>query len=189
MKLEYFILGILKLKPQSGYDIKILLDTEGRYLRPSTPLSQIYTTLKRMNADGWVQFVEEPQSGKPDKKNYSVSPAGEMVLREWLMAPYEPSFRFQDREFLGKLFFSFLLDRKTVLQHCQAELNYRKAQIAQYRDRDRKLPVSPETDFSQTRLQWMVDKLHDYGKGSVDQYVIWLENFIGELEMIPDEAW
>ena len=45
MKLEYMILGILKINPRTGYDMKKYLDTEGRFGRARAPLSQIYTTL------------------------------------------------------------------------------------------------------------------------------------------------
>ncbi len=67
MKLEYLILGILKINPRTGYDIKKYLDTEGRFGRARAPLSQIYTTLKRMLEKGWVLFEEEHREGKPEE--------------------------------------------------------------------------------------------------------------------------
>lgn len=189
MKLEYFILGLLTLKPHTGYDIKALLDTQGRFARTSTPLSQIYTTLKRMTGDRWVDFEEEKREGKPDLKIYSITPIGEKVIHDWLSAPHKPTFFFQDREFLGKLFFSFLLDKQTVLKHCYTELNYRKIQIEKYRDRDRTLQVAPDSDVPQARAQMISDLLHEYGKGSIDHYVAWLEEFIQQLENLPVENW
>jgi DNA-binding PadR family transcriptional regulator len=189
MKLEYFILGLLRLQPRTGYEIKTFIDTEGRFMRSSTPLSQIYTTLKRMTGEGWVEFADEQREGKPDLKIYSIAPLGEKAIREWLSEPHEPSFRFQDREFLGKLFFSFLIDKPTVLTHCYTELNYRKAQIAKFRGRDRTVPVAPGTNVSRARVQRLADLLHEYGKESIDQYVAWLEGFIQRLENLPDEEW
>jgi len=189
MKLEYFILGLLKMKPQTGYDIKSFLDTEGRFMRARTPLSQIYTTLKRMTKDGWIEFEEEKRVGKPDLKIYSVTPDGEQVLINWLMAPHEPSFRFQDREFFGKLVFSFLIDKQTTLNHCYTELNYRKEQIAQFRGRDRTFNVAPGAGVSQTKAQWLADVMHEYGRDAIDQYVAWLEGFISQLENLPGTDW
>lgn len=189
MKLEYFILGLLKLNTHTGYGIKTLLDSQGRFARTSTPLSQIYTTLKRMTSDGWVEFEEEKREGKPDLKIYSITQTGEKIMYDWLSAPHEPSFTFQDREFLGKLYFSFLLDKKTILQHCYTELNYRKEQIANYRDRDRTQQVSQESGVPSDRVQLLGDLLHEYGKGSMDHYISWLEGFIQHLESLPDEDW
>jgi PadR family transcriptional regulator, regulatory protein AphA len=189
MKLEYFILGLLKMKPRTGYEIKAFLDTEGRFTRPRTPLSQIYTTLKRMTKDGWIEFVEELREGKPDLKIYSVTPAGENTLRAWLLAPHEPSFRFQDREFLGKLVFCFLIDKPIILQHCYTELNYRKEQIAKFRGRNRTIELAPETGISRVRAQMLGDLLHEYGKEAIDQYVAWLEGFIQRFESMPDDEW
>jgi hypothetical protein len=45
--------------------------------------------LARMDADGWVEASEVAQSGRPDKKVYAVTSAGERVLAAWLAAPTE----------------------------------------------------------------------------------------------------
>ena len=70
MKLEYYTLGLLEIKPLTGYDIKKFLDTEGRFGRKRAPLSQIYNTLKRMLEQEWVEFEEVKREGKPDVKIY-----------------------------------------------------------------------------------------------------------------------
>jgi PadR family transcriptional regulator, regulatory protein AphA len=189
MKLEYYILGLLKLKPSTGYEIKIFFDTEGRFTRPQTPLSQIYTTLKRMAADNWVEFEVETRSDKPDLKIYTITSYGNQELLDWLKQPHEPTFRFQDREFLGKLVFCFLIDKKTTLKHCYVELNYRREQIAKFRGRDRTLKTGPESGIPLARAQMLMESLHTYGAEAIDQYVAWLENFIRQLENLPDEIW
>ena len=109
MKLEYFILGLLKMKPRTGYEIKAFLDNEGRFARTETPLSQIYTTLKRMAGNRWVEFEEVLREGKPDLKIYSPTPAGEKVFRAWLSAPHKPTFNFPGSGIFGKdgLFFFY----------------------------------------------------------------------------------
>jgi DNA-binding PadR family transcriptional regulator len=178
MKLEHFILGILKLKPSTGYEIKKLLDTEGRFVRPRTPLSQIYNTLKSMTEKGWVTFRVETQEGKPDKKIYSATEAGDRYFIDWLTSPHEPSFRFQDREFLGKLFFSCFVDTETVLKHLYTELEYRQAQIARFRGRDRTIAVNAASGADPACVQKLADLMHQYGVGAIDHYVDWLEEVI-----------
>lgn len=178
MKLEHFILGILKLKPRTGYEIKKLLDTEGRFIRPRTPLSQIYNTLKRMTDNGWVTFKIEAQDSKPDKKVYSVTAAGDSYFIDWLTTPHEPSFRFQDRELLGKLFFSCFVDTKIILEHLNIELEYRRMQIAVFRGRDRTVEIDPASGVDSACVQEMADLMHLYGAGAIDHYVTWLEKVI-----------
>ena len=46
MKLEYFILGLLILRPSTGYEIKKNLDSDWRFARKRAPLSQIYNTFR-----------------------------------------------------------------------------------------------------------------------------------------------
>ncbi len=68
LKLEYYILGLLTLNPQTGYDVKKHLGTEGRFERRRAPLSQIYTTLKRMTENNLVTFVEKEREVCPERK-------------------------------------------------------------------------------------------------------------------------
>jgi len=182
MKLEYFILGVLKLRPQTGYDLKHMLDTEGIYLRPSTPLSQVYTTLKHMTARGWLAFIEETREGKPDLKIYSVTPAGFQALVDFLCAPHVPSIRYQDREFLGILAFSCLIEPEITLKHCYTELEYRRKQIAKNRNRDLTVRIDPSAGVPAVEAQFLFHQLDAYGRGAIEQYVAWLESFIHQFE-------
>ena len=182
MKLEYFILGLLQLNPMTGYDLKKFLDTEGRFVRQRTPLSQIYTTLGRMADDGLLVFHTQPQEGKPDRKIYAITPAGKAYLVDWLSAPHEPSFRFQDRELLGKITFSHNIDKATILEHLETELAYRKKQIAAFRGRERKMEIDPASGVDLERVQPVWELLHTYGAGSIDHYVDWLEKAIEFFE-------
>lgn len=182
MKLEHFILGLLKLKPRTGYDLKKYLDSEGRFARPRTPLSQIYNTLKRMTEKGWLTFESEAQDGKPDRKIYSVTPEGDKYFMTWLEQPHEPSFRFQDRKFLGKLLFSCFLDDETILEHLRAELAYREENIAKFRSRDRTVEIDPSSGVDPKRAQAFADLQHEYGAGAVDHYITWIKQVIEFLE-------
>lgn len=182
MKLEYYILGLLKLKPRTGYDLKKYFDTEGRFSRPRTPLSQIYNTLKRMTKKGWISFETEEQEGKPDRKIYSVTPAGNDYFMAWLQEPHKPSFRFQDRTFLGKLLFSCFLEDEVILEHLRIELAYREKNIATFRLRDRTVEVDPSTNVDVKRLQDFADLQHEYGSGAADHYVAWLKRVIEFIE-------
>ncbi|TXS47718.1 PadR family transcriptional regulator [Streptomyces sp. t39] len=89
MALEHAILVSLLEKPGSGYELARRFERSIGYFWTATH-QQIYRVLKRMTADGWVDVLDVPQQGRPDKKEYSVSPAGRSALAAWLHAPIEP---------------------------------------------------------------------------------------------------
>ncbi|MEU5899654.1 PadR family transcriptional regulator [Streptomyces venezuelae] len=89
MALEHAILVSLLEKPGSGYELARRFDRSIGYFWAATH-QQIYRVLKRMEGDGWIDVREVVQQDRPDKKEYSVAPAGRAVLSQWLHEPIEP---------------------------------------------------------------------------------------------------
>src|ERR1700729_1070565 len=80
------LLGLLSIKPMSGYDMRHLIaESIGPFW--SERNGQIYPALKRMTAQGLVAKKTERTPGKPDRHVYSLTPAGAKRLREWLSTP------------------------------------------------------------------------------------------------------
>lgn len=178
MKLDYFILGLLRMEPRTGYEIKKFLDAEGRFARARAPLSQIYTTLKRMLENGWVEYEEVQREGKPDLKIYHNSEAGNAALLEYLNSPLEPSFRYMESDIRNRIIFAYLVEPETIIEQLHTELEYRKEQIAAFRNRDRTVQTTTLSDCERAYAQELMDKLHSYGAKSIDDYVLWLEEMI-----------
>ncbi|MFI1990760.1 PadR family transcriptional regulator [Actinoplanes sp. NPDC020271] len=89
MALEHAILVSLLERPGSGYELARRFERSiGRFWTATH--QQIYRVLKRMEADGWVTAVDVGQDGRPDKRDFSVSPAGRDVLTGWLREPVQP---------------------------------------------------------------------------------------------------
>lgn len=189
MKLEHLILGFLCLKPSTGYDIKKFLDTEGLFSRDSVHFSQLYRTLKSMQNQGFTTFVGEERQGKPDTKTYFITPTGQSEFLKWLYSPLKPSFRFKESELQTRLFFSPMLDKKTILHFLQVELAFRQGQIGQFRNRDRhSFAFGLNDNIDPARYIYFLDLLHEYGAGSADYYVSWLKNTIARVEKeVSDE--
>ena len=101
MSLENILLGLLQ-KPASGYDLKATFDNAIRYFW-SAELSQIYTTLKRMERGGLVTGRTEPSSKGPDRNVYRITPAGRKQLSDWLLE--EPQIGEQRLIYLAQLYF------------------------------------------------------------------------------------
>ena len=78
-------------EPASGLELARRFDRSIGYFWHASH-QQIYRTLARMEGDGWLAAETVEQSGRPDKKEYAVTPAGAAVLRDWLAtpAPMEP---------------------------------------------------------------------------------------------------
>jgi len=87
--LREVILTVLAHRPMTGYEIARNFDQVlSHFWRASH--QQIYRELARMNGDGFVVFRAVAQSGKPEKKLYSLTKAGRAVLKEWVAAPTDP---------------------------------------------------------------------------------------------------
>jgi PadR family transcriptional regulator AphA len=92
MSIESAILGLLSLKPLSGYDIKKMIsDSELFYWSGNN--NQIYTSLVAMHKRGLVSQEVQLQEALPAKKIYAITKAGRAELHRWLLSePELPEF-------------------------------------------------------------------------------------------------
>jgi PadR family transcriptional regulator, regulatory protein AphA len=89
MSLRAAILGFMRLEPTSGYTLRQRFEgSVGSFW--SVTQSQIYRELHALERDGKVRVRREPGDGKPDRKVYALTNAGEEELEAWLRAPVEP---------------------------------------------------------------------------------------------------
>ena len=125
--LHYIILGLLGAHPMSGYDIKRAFDRSlATYWNAGN--SQIYTTLKALAARRLVSSETIQQEGRPNRRVYSLTPAGRAALDAWLAAPV-PS-RFTKDEFLTRLFFCGQTTDAVALRHLEEHEQALHAQLA-----------------------------------------------------------
>ena len=111
---EYAILGMLSLRPMSGYDIRKTVHESIRYFW-SESYGQIYPALKRLESQKLVERARGAQKGRAGRQVYALTPAGLRELQEWLTRqPQMQPFR---NELLLKLFFGRLAPRETCQEH------------------------------------------------------------------------
>ena len=124
--LRFIILGLLGARPMTGYDIKRSFDRSlATYWNAGA--SQIYTTLKALAAEGLVSSEIVPQAGRPDRRVYQLTEAGQGELGAWLSDPVPA--RFTKDEFLTKLFFCGLTSDEEALAHLERHLGALRAQL------------------------------------------------------------
>lgn len=111
MELKHAILGLLSIRPLSGYDLgRAFAGTVAHFWHADR--SQIYRTLDRMGAAGEITTEVIAQDGKPDRKVHSLTAAGHQELLDWLSSPVETG---QPKEpFLARLFFASWIGREGV---------------------------------------------------------------------------
>jgi PadR family transcriptional regulator, regulatory protein AphA len=98
----YAILGLLSLRPMSGYDVrKESGESVGHFWSES--YGQIYPALAELTSAGLARRRVERRPGKPDRHVYEISERGREALREWLLVA--PSAMPVRSELLLKLFF------------------------------------------------------------------------------------
>lgn len=100
--LRYIMLGLLRIRPMSGYDIKQTFERAiASYWNAGN--SQIYTTLKNLNKAGLIDAEVVVQTSRPNRKVYHLTTSGEAELTHWLQDSVPE--RFTKDEYLTKIFF------------------------------------------------------------------------------------
>ena len=89
MSLRAAILGFLQLEPMSGYTLQQRFDGSVGGFWTATQ-SQIYRELHALEKAGLVTVRVEQGDGKPARKVYANTPAGQAELHGWLKQPLEP---------------------------------------------------------------------------------------------------
>jgi len=111
---DYAILGMLTLRPMSGYDIRATIGESIAYFWTES-YGQIYPTLKRLTKEKLVTRRGE-KAGRRERHVYSLTAAGRDLLADWLAEPAQP--RAPRNELLFKLFFA----RHASPQHAIAQV-------------------------------------------------------------------
>lgn len=89
MSLDHALLVSLLEKPSSGYELARRFDRSIGYFWHASH-QQIYRVLSRMEVAGWIAGHVQSGETAPDRKEYSVTAAGQAELSRWLAEPLEP---------------------------------------------------------------------------------------------------
>ncbi len=129
-KTPFALLGMLSLRPMSGYEIKKMMAQSTDYFW-SESNGQIYPTLKRLSEQELVQCREELVGAKL-KKVYEITNKGIEELKVWLQLEVE---QYPHRnELLLKLFFGHNVETAISKQHIEDYAYSRRKALALFKE-------------------------------------------------------
>jgi PadR family transcriptional regulator, regulatory protein AphA len=88
MDIQFAILGLLDWQSLSGYDLKKII-AESDLFYWSGNNNQIYNSLVSLHKAGQVSVETFQQESLPPRKVYTITAAGQTVLRKWLLSEPE----------------------------------------------------------------------------------------------------
>lgn len=170
MSLKYALLGMLSIRPMSGYDIKKFFDQSVGLIWNATH-SQIYVQLDQMETEGLVEKRNIIQEGRPNKNLYRATEKGFKELQRWL-ADSISSPDYKD-EFMLRFFFSDFLDKDTLRSHlleAKEMMNVRLRALGKVAER--KVPPMSSITLHATHM----------GQRYYQMYLDWLDEGLQLLE-------
>ena len=177
------ILGFLSYKPMSGYGLNRHLNESVRHFWPATQ-SQIYRTLGRMAARGWVRQELIEQRDRPDRKVYHVTDQGQAELHHWLTTPLRLS---PSREpWLIQVFFAHPLHDDQIIAIFGARADQIRERLALYQGLE-PLIERRSGQVGSLRAGRMWQFTLEYGLSHLEWELQWIENAIEELPGLPAE--
>jgi PadR family transcriptional regulator AphA len=111
---SYAILGLLIRKPKSRYELAKLVERTIAHFW-TIAKSQVYRELDRLEALGYVDGTHVHQTRLPDKRVYTLTPAGERAFDAWLQVPDAERTHFRSA-YLVKVFFANRMPSQTFVE-------------------------------------------------------------------------
>lgn len=179
--LRYALLGILNYRPMNGYELKQFMDSATNHFWHAK-LSQIYTTLKALEAEGMLISTVLTQEDRPDKRMYTITQDGRNDLRAWLEAPLieiEPT----KEPLLLKVFFAAQLDKAQLIAHLRVQRSLHQAALNALRGETAAViahAASQNKGREKDGLLW--EAVRRAGELSEEAYVRWLDETIHMIE-------
>lgn len=175
MSLPHIILTLLHQNPATGYDItKQFSSTVGFFWKASH--QQVYRELNKMAELNWVSHTIEPQSGKPDRKVYTITTTGSQQLSAWLAEPLQHP---TTRDECGAKFYATLwLNSAAFQSQLQQLITQTQDELNQLAEQERTTYVVTSKLNTQQRIERLTLKRHQL---SLDAWLNWAQEVLIEL--------
>ncbi|SEG06474.1 transcriptional regulator, PadR family [Bryocella elongata] len=171
------LLGWLSLGPMSGYDIRQKIESSTANFW-SESFGQIYPALKKLSNEGLVTMRELQPEGQRLRKEYRITPAGKVRLREWLAEPC--GLQVRREELLLKLFFGDKAPKGAMRAAVEQRLAVAKRELESYGPIERELAAKMLTHPAAPYWQLTLE----FGKAQAAATRAWCEQTLRELDKL-----
>lgn len=172
----YALLGILSLRPRSGYEIKKLIEQSLIHFWREG-YGQIYPNLKKLVEQDLATVHTERQRGRPDKRVYTITEKGREQLLQWLQKPID-QLPPEKNELLLKLFFGQNVSAEDNLDHIKRHRQRMVDTLAVYDGIEAYLISEQCTD---PHINYSLMTLR-YGQRVVKAIIEWCDESISTLQ-------
>jgi len=171
------LLGMLTLRPMSGYDLRQLMESATSNFW-SESFGQIYPALKKLADEGLAEVDTQQPNGERLRKVYKLTPAGRARARQWLASPCAQ--QVPREELLLKLFFGDKAPRGSMRAAVERRKAKVEADLARYaeiaKDIDSKLPTHAGAPYWRMTL--------NFGIAQANAVLTWCDQTLAELDSI-----
>jgi DNA-binding PadR family transcriptional regulator len=178
MSLKNAILGLLSIKPSTGYDIKTDFDNSIKFIWNSDQ-TQIYKTLTEMIDENLVSSTTVHQNGKPSKKVYEITETGREQLRQWLLKPLKQ--KNQRNQDLLQFFFLGHLSNEEILDNLKRMKQGIEMNLAALTIVEQSSELFDSNDEAH-RVRFFFRKALELGIMDAKMNVEWIAGVIHEIE-------
>lgn len=180
MSLAHVILGLLQQQERTGYDLKTeCFDQCIAHLWPADQ-AQIYRTLDKLEAQGWIVCTVQIQHDRPNRKVYQITDAGVAELTQWLQT-HQPLPISRD-PLLVQLHFAAQLPNDAIIQLLEQEIETRRDKLAECEA----IAASSLDDPAASREQRMHRLVVELVTRREQTYLNWLNDAIEMLRTLPE---
>ena len=182
--LKHGILGLLNYGSMTGYEIDTAFRDSLHYFWEAQT-SQIYRELQTLKRNGWATDKVVEQSGRPDKKVFSITDSGREELTRWLL---DDNIDFRLRSSL--LMKTFFRGERSIDENI-AYFSQLEETIAGFQGRFQSQPPQVQRymrliDDPMKALYWKMTV--EYGAMYMQMMIDWAEKCKKELEDIKYES-
>lgn len=183
MSLQHMILGLLDMRPMSGYDLNKAFHNTVQHFWYADQ-SQIYRALHKLHEQEWVEMERIVQADHPVKKIYRPTETGLAELRRWVLTPIAES---QTRQaWLGQIFFGARYSNAelaAVLQQYRGEmlenLHILEALLQMLQAYQENRSIRREEHLQMLTL--------DYGLQTYRFEISWLDQALASIAALPED--
>lgn len=182
--LKYALLGFLNYHPLTGYDLKRVMESSIAHFWHAD-LSQIYRTLKTLEADGEITSEIQPQQDRPDRRVYTITEAGRTDLKTWLHAPLTEMSPLKE-SLLLKVFFSGQVDKTALLTQLRLQRDLHRQALAHYQSQTPQDIANNAAQMGATPADARLwEATRRAGLLYEEMYLRWLDETIAQIESVP----